>query len=200
MASSELNTTHLHRLVDGLRQGDREAADRLVRAAQERMTALVRARVRNCPVLRRWVEEEDVLQNALIRLQRALLEVCPDSTRSFYNFAAEMVRREAIDLIRKLTRPEGLAANLESNAGRLEGNREPVAPAESPDELAQWADFHEAVQHLPVDVGEPFRLSYYGGLKNVEIAELLDVHEKAVARALRRARLLLAPHLDGLKA
>jgi RNA polymerase sigma-70 factor (ECF subfamily) len=203
MSGSEWDTAYLHRLVDGLREGDRESADRLIRAAQARMETLARARLRECPTVRRWVEPEDVLNGALFRLQRALLEVRPESTRSFCNFAAEMIRRELVDLARQLRGPQfGPAANLESNRGRVDSagqiaaDLEPVAPQETPDELAQWTAFHEAVQRLPDELGETFRLRLYGGMAVREIAALMETNERRVRRNLRRAQVALAPYLE----
>ncbi len=203
MSGSEWNTAYLHQLVNGLREGNREAADRLIRAAQARMEVLARARLREFRTVRRWVDADDVLNAALFRLQQALLKALPDSTRAFCNLAAEMIRRELVDLARKLSGDQhGPAANLESNLGRfdsdgrLAGAPEPVAPQEGPDELAQWTAFHEAVQRLPDELGETFRLRLYGGMTLEEIAALMETSERQVRRNLRRAQLALAPYIE----
>jgi RNA polymerase sigma factor (sigma-70 family) len=202
MSAADLNTTRLHLLVDRFRAGDRDAADELIRAVLTRMDTLARDALRRSPVVRRWTEAEDVIQNALLRLQQGLRDVRPASTRSFFNLAGEMIRRELIDLARKLRGPTGLAANMESNAGRIDpAGRlitplEPAAPLEPPDQLEQWEAFHDAIDCLDTETGEVFRLHYYHELDNVQIATILGVNEKTVRRRYRKACEALAPHLE----
>ena len=187
MAFPELHTTHMHGLVLRMRQDDAEAADLLIRAAVGRMEALARHELRHSPVIRRWHEVEDVLQNALLRLQRALRHALPDSMRDFHRLAAEMIRREMIDLARQLRGPCGLAANTESRDAE-----EPAAVVEGAEELETWAALHEEAGHLPEKQAEVFRLRFYNGLTNREIAELLGVEEETVGQTYRRACATLA--------
>jgi RNA polymerase sigma-70 factor (ECF subfamily) len=182
MSFSELHTTHMHGLILRMREEDAEAADRLIRAAVGRMEALARHELRRSPVLRRWHDAEDVLQNALMRLQRALHRVQPASMRDFHGLAAEMIRRESIDLARQLRGAQGLAANVESREGE-----EPAAVVETADELELWTALHEEAGRLPESQAEVFRLRYYNGLKNGEIAQLLGVTEETVGQTWRRA-------------
>jgi RNA polymerase sigma-70 factor (ECF subfamily) len=192
MSPSELNTTYLHVLVDRFRHGDRDAADQLIRAALERMKVLAHQWLQRSPIVRRWADADDVLQNALLRLHRALLEVRPESTRAFFAIAAEMIRRELIDLARQLRGAHGLAANHESHPD----HSDPPAPAEPADELLQWQAFHEAVCCLDAELAEVFRFRYYHELTREEIAAILGVDEKTVQRRYRRACEKLAPHLE----
>jgi RNA polymerase sigma-70 factor (ECF subfamily) len=182
MSFSELQTTHMHGLVLRMREEDAEAADLLIRAAVGRMEALARHELRRSPVIRRWHDAEDVLQNALMRLQRALYRVQPASMRHFHSLAAEMIRRETIDLVRQLRGAQGLAANVESREGE-----EPAAVDDSADELELWTALHEEVERLPESQAEVFRLRYYNGLKNGEIAQLLGVEAETVGQTYRRA-------------
>jgi RNA polymerase sigma factor (sigma-70 family) len=201
MSGSELNTTRLHQLVEQLRAGDRDAADQLARAALARMETLALEALKSSRLVRRWAEAEDLIQNALLRLQEALREVRPPSTRDFFCFAAEMIRRELIDMARKLRGPTGLAANLESNANRIDSagrvipDLEPAVD-EPPDQMEPWEIFHRAVNDLDAEAGEVFRMRYYHELENIEIAELLGINEKTVRRRYRKACEALAPHLE----
>ena len=121
MSFSELKTTHMHGLVLRMREEDAEAADHLIRAAVGRMEALARHELRRSPVIRRWAEAEDVLQNALLRLRRALYRAQPASMREFHDLAAEMIRRETLDLA-----PQPGMAELESLIGRVRASGLPV--------------------------------------------------------------------------
>ena len=44
--------------------------------------------LRDFPGVARWEGTDDVLQNATLRLYRALKDVTPESPRSFFNLAA----------------------------------------------------------------------------------------------------------------
>jgi RNA polymerase sigma-70 factor (ECF subfamily) len=67
------------------------------------------------PRVARWVDAEDVLQNALLR---ALETMRPESTRAFFGLAAEQMRRELLDLARHYCGPEGEGAHHDSVAPR----------------------------------------------------------------------------------
>ena len=64
--------------------------------------------------LQRWEGTDDVCQNALMRLCRALQDITPGSVREFFRLAAMQVRRELIDLARHYYGPHGLAAKHQS--------------------------------------------------------------------------------------
>ena len=109
--SPPANTLHLHRWVDRLHAGDSTAGDELLRAVAFRLEGLARRMLRGHPAVRRWADTDDVLQNALLRLLRALRTVRPDSMRSFYGLAAEQIRRELLDLARHFYGPQGVGTN-----------------------------------------------------------------------------------------
>ena len=94
---------------------------------------------------------DDILQNALQRLCRALQTVKPQSVRSFLNLGAEQIRRELIDLAHHYRGPQGLGANHASNAGVTDsaGNGRPLQrlPADA------WGDGTH--HHRPGLGGEP---------------------------------------------
>ena len=64
--------------------------------------------------MHRWEQTDDVVQNALVRLRRALETTSPESVRSFVNLAAVQIRRELIDLARHYHGPNGMGAHHES--------------------------------------------------------------------------------------
>ena len=95
-------------------KGDASAQSALLECACERLTRLARKMLKGFPRVRRWEETDDVLQNALVRLRRALETTSPESVRSFVNLAAVQIRRELIDLARHYDGPTGMAAHHES--------------------------------------------------------------------------------------
>src|SRR4051794_40935927 len=83
-----------------MRQGDVAARDRLLERAAGRLRQLAGRMLDTFPNLRRWEETDDVLQNSLLRLCRALEAVQVESLAHFYNLAALQIRRELLDLVK----------------------------------------------------------------------------------------------------
>jgi DNA-directed RNA polymerase specialized sigma24 family protein len=69
------HSTQIQRCMDRLRAGDVSARDELLARASARLTRLTRKMLRDFPGVHRWEETDDVLQNAVVRLCRALGEV-----------------------------------------------------------------------------------------------------------------------------
>src|SRR6516165_11191633 len=109
-------TVHLQHCVDRLRQGDEAARQELLEGTCERLRQLTQTMLRDYRRLKRWEETDDVLQNALVRLHRALQQVTPPTLRDFYRLATLQIRRELIDLSRHYYGPEGRGACHESVA------------------------------------------------------------------------------------
>ena len=74
----------LSRLIRRFRAGDPDARDGLIRYTYERFVRLTRRMLDGFPALRRWEQTDDVLQNALVRLCRALEVVPLESARHFH--------------------------------------------------------------------------------------------------------------------
>lgn len=196
MSSSPFTTEYLHDLVDRHRAGDRGAGDELIHAAASRMRKVVQWHLRHSPDLGRWIEEQDLLQNARIRLCHDLRAFQPHSTRHFYDFAAEMIKREVVEVARSLRGPHGLIATHESCSDL----GAPTASECSAEELEQCARFHEAIKGLKDKRGEMFRLAFYHDLPAEVIAKMMDVDVDSVHRGIRRARTdlnrLIAQQID----
>jgi RNA polymerase sigma-70 factor (ECF subfamily) len=181
-----------------LAAGEEEAADALIERSMERLRRLARKMLCRRPGVRRWEGTDDVLQNALVRLHRALRAVKPASARDFVNLAARQIRWELADLARHHYGPEGGAAHHASDpqaadsAGQVRPRVEAAAdPASGPSTQLQWQEFHEQVQNLPDEEREVFGLIFYEGLSQADVAKLLGVTVPTVKRRWRSAKLLL---------
>jgi RNA polymerase sigma-70 factor (ECF subfamily) len=177
-----------------LRAGDTDALNELIRIAGTRLELLTHRMLRNYPRVQRWAQTDDVLQNALIRLCRALEQVRPESARDFYALATTQIRRELIDLARHFSGRENAAAHHESNpAGPNEVRAGPDNPDEThnPAALADWAEFHSQVAALPDEDREVFGLIFYQGLTQEDAAEVLGVSVRTVQRRWQTAMLQL---------
>lgn len=189
MPDSSADTTGVRGCLARLQRGDPAALNELIALTGNRLEVLTRRMLRDYPRVRRWAETGDVLQNALVRLCRALGQVRPGSPREFYALATTLVRRELIDLARHFTGPENPAAHHESWVDRTGENRDRADLTHEPAALADWGEFHGQVAALPDEDREVFGLIYYQGLSQADAAEVLGVTVRTVQRRWQAALL-----------
>lgn len=195
-------TRRLESCLSRLAAGDLAARDEVIAIAIDRMRSLAHRMLRTFPVVRRWDETDDVVQNASMRLYRALSQVVPRDPRGCLGLAAVQVRRELLDLARKHTGPESQGANHETNVRRLDGRDqsridEAADASDSPDRLDRWTRLHEAAGLLPDEERELFHLAWYMGLKQEEIGTVLGCSVRTVKRRWESAKALIAKAVEG---
>jgi RNA polymerase sigma-70 factor (ECF subfamily) len=167
--------------------GDAAAFDALLRHCAERFTMLTRRMMADYRRVRRWVETDDVLQNALVRLVNALAAVKPQTSRDFLALASLQIRRELIDLARHFYGPHGLGANYDSQGmgghdSQGAGPHEPADVRDEPANLAQWTELHSLIDALPDDEREVMGLLFYQGLTQDEAAQVLGLSKRTLQR------------------
>jgi RNA polymerase sigma-70 factor (ECF subfamily) len=193
-------TSQLQGCLDRLHTGDEGARAELLKYSYGRLQRLTRRMLKSFPRVKRWEQTDDVVQNALIRLLRALRDVRLVSVRDFFNVSAELIRRELLDLARHYYGPEGPGAKHASNAGWSSASRppcDPPDPAPAAGNLAAWSEFHEQVSKLPTDEREVVGLLFYHELSQAEAAALLHVTVRTVQRRWHSALLKLRAVLKG---
>jgi len=190
--------SNLRTWLERIRAGDESARDELLRASCGHLERLARKMLQQYPRVRRWEETGDVLQNALLRLFRALKTVRPDSARAFFGLAAEQIRRELLDLARHYYGPHGQGAHHDSVGPGDLAPPEATDQGEDPEELERWCRFHEEVERLPAEDREVVSLRFYHGWTESSIAELLKVNERTVRRRWGSAVQRLQEVLGGL--
>jgi RNA polymerase sigma factor (sigma-70 family) len=184
MSDSSVYNNYLHDLLRRTRDGDRAAREELFGLVCTRLEKLAHKMLRNFPCVQRWAEAGDVVQNAVIRLLRALDRVRPTTVPDFFKLAAVHLRRALLDLARHvrgkgdiLGRATGLA---ESDSDH--GGYRPLDPAEDGGEIDRWCKFHLEVEKLPVEEREVVGLIHYHGWKQEQVAELLNISPRSVRR------------------
>jgi RNA polymerase sigma factor (sigma-70 family) len=177
------NTDDLVFWVIELHQGRPDAAEAVCRKIMARVEKLARAMFKRFPRVGRFVDVEDVVQNALIRLLTAFRHVRPTSRRHFYALTGELIRRELLDLTKHYYGPRGHGTNL-SDVAVGDGEWECPAADRAPDlaDLERATAFHEAVARLPVQEREVIGLLYYHGWTQAEISGLYKVSVRTVQR------------------
>lgn len=183
--------------LNRLRSGDETGREVLISFACGRMREIAHRMLRTFRSVRRWDETDDVVQNASIRLDRALRQTVPEDVRGLIGLAATQVRRELLDLAKKHRGPESYAANHETNYQRLDGElrakvNDVAAQFEPAERLERWTRLHEAAEKLPEEEREVFHMCWYLGLKQEQIATLLDCSIRTVKRRWEAAKERLA--------
>ena len=182
MAAPGNTTTKLQFWLTLMQAGDGKARQELCGHACERLRKLTRRMLRGYPLVRRLEQTDDVLQNSMMRLYRALADVTPESLRHFYSLAGVQVRRELLDLAKHHARLDGHAD---------QPVKDEADDSEDPSTLAQWTEFHQQVEALPEDEREVFNLLWYGELTQAEAAEILGIAVRTVIRRWQAARVRL---------
>lgn len=188
---------HLKGFVHLALDGDPGAREQLLHHACDRLLRLTRKMFHSRPDLRRWMQTDDVFQNSLIRLHRALSSVEIRSVRHFFNLATVQIRRELIDMGRLYYGPHGLGANHHTDSQAPDGRGGSLHQvAEAPDNLVEWTEFHERVEQLPVEEREVVDLLFYEGVSQEEAAGLLGCSVRTVRRRWHDARCRLHGSLN----
>lgn len=196
---SRLLSTSLQRLA----AGDLSARETIIELSADRLRVLAHRMLVRFPRVRRWDDTDDIFQNAVMRLHRALAEVSLDSPRDLMALAATQVHRELIDLARRYSGPASFAANHATTLGRSGGSSRGHLPAaianaaDPPEPLDRWTLFHDAIAALPADLREVFQLVWYLDADQRTIAGLLGCSERTVRNRWRRAREAIRGALDG---
>jgi RNA polymerase sigma factor (sigma-70 family) len=196
--------TRVGRALQRLAAGDADVREDVISWACERMCEIAHRMLPAFPAVARWEQTDDVVQNAALRLDRALRDIVPADARGLVGLAATQVRRELLDLARKYRGPESYGANHETNYQRLDGELrakvdDAVLPVESDDILDRWTRLHNAAGELPEEEREVFHLCWYLGLKQDEIAGVLGCSGRTVKRRWETAKQLLAAAMPGEK-
>jgi RNA polymerase sigma-70 factor (ECF subfamily) len=188
---SSLHTELLHALLARLQQGDRTAADELIRRASLRLEALARRMLHLFPTVRGQVYTDEVMQGAQLRLLNALGAVPFENTTHFFAVVTRHIRFHLLDLVEQHRRSPQPLDDLPEKAAAGPG------PAEAVEELERLRDLHTAVEGLPEQQQQVVDLRIYHDCSWPEIALLLGVNEKTARRQWHRALMALRDSLGG---
>jgi RNA polymerase sigma factor (sigma-70 family) len=189
--------TQLQNLIDRSLRGNAAAHDELLHHACDRLLRLTRKMFHGFPQLRRWEQTDDVFQNSMVKLHRALAEVRVESVRHFFNLAAVQIRRELLDLAKHHFGPQGGGANHHTDgqpADEAGGSLHSVTS--EPQDLKSWSQFHIHVEALSADEQEIINLVFYEGLSQEEAAKLLGMSFRTFKRRWQTVKVKLSEALE----
>jgi len=190
--------------LERLQLGDDVARAEILALCDARLRELSHRLLGKFAKVRRWDDTDDVAQNAALRLYRALADTVPESPRGLMGLMATQIQRELIDLARKHSGPMSYAANHGTNVRRDRDGEvfvveEAADRGDSDDEeipLERWAQFHRAVDSLPDEQREVFKLIWYLGIDHKSAAEALGLSLRTLARRWQEARQAVRIALD----
>ncbi len=174
------------RLLSASLQGDREAFGMLVERYQSLACGIAYSMTGNVAA------SEEVAQEAFLRAWRSLTQLRgPDHFRPWF---VAIVRNLARSHLRKQTRRAELAG-VDEPVEAVSGEATPDEAAMSRERAAiMWS----ALESVPKTYREPMVLFYRQGRNVKQVAEELDLSEKAVRQRLSRGRRLLRAEVAGL--
>jgi RNA polymerase sigma-70 factor (ECF subfamily) len=185
MTDPTLSSAIMQQMLSPAALGDEVALDALLRHYRDRLTILTRRMLGDFARVKRWAETDDVMQNAMIRLLKALREVKPQTHRDFLALANLQIRRELLDLARHFYGPHGVGANHDS---QMRDGSAPAGHADQsdvryePSSLAQWTELHEQIAILPAEERDVVECLFYQGLSQAQAAEVLNISLRTVQR------------------
>lgn len=178
-------------LIDGIKRGDQRAWRQLIERYQGRLLAFARSRA---PSL---ADAEDVVQEAFVGFATSIANF--DPTRSLETYLFTIARYKLFDLMRQRKLPtQSAPADAEDWWDRISPD-----DGESPSRAAVTAEAAAQQRHLLADMLrrliyemrdrqafddlQVIELVFYVGRRNLDVAELLDIDQKAVAGIKFRA-------------
>jgi RNA polymerase sigma-70 factor (ECF subfamily) len=182
-------------LIERMREGDTDALAAFVEARRPQLLAYIDRQLSDA--LRRKVEPEDVLQDALAEAVRSLANI-DLSTWDPFSWLCQLAERRIIDAHRRFfgaqKRDASREISINAPGGGADGSRQGnllVASITSPSQALsrKGREFRllEALKALPEDQQEALRLRYVENMPSKEIAERLGKSDGAVRVMLTRS-------------
>ena len=190
-------------LIERVRSGDESALDELI----DRYKAFVRAKARSYFLI--GADREDIVQEGMIGLYKAIRDYRDDKLASFKAFAELCVTRQIITAIKTATRQKHVPLNsyisLDKPIYDEESERTLLdiisgAVVADPEELMIHREEFDAIEiqmkKLLSELERDVLILYLDGRSYQEIAEDLSRHVKSIDNALQRVKRKLEKYLE----
>lgn len=189
-------TAHVAKLLQQIRDGHSDSVQALLEASMQRLQVLAKRISGDLPGVKRWEQTDDLVQNSMIRLWKAITKHRPPTPLDYYRLASAIIRRELIDLSRHYFGAEGMGANMAKTSNAVDSlSLSPVdlksEQTYEPSSLAIWTEFHSYIDSLNDETRALFDLLWYQDLTLTQAAELLGSSERTIRRRWKLARVAL---------
>ncbi len=195
-ADNNYNSMNDEELIELIKTGDKYAIDFLI----EKYKDLVNMKVGKYFMI--GAEKEDIVQEGMIGLFKAIQSYKPDKQNSFKTFANLCVERQLITAIKSSNRQKHLPLNsylsLNQNAFDGEDNDTELLevfnsntiedPLDTITKKEYYAKVETAIDKMLSDFEKKVLTRYIKGESYTEIAEKLDAPVKSVDNAIQRIR------------
>ncbi|KUP04661.1 RNA polymerase factor sigma-70 [Bacillus coahuilensis m2-6] len=203
-----MNAIHLEGLedevvIDLIHNGNSDALDFLIHKYRN----FVRAKARSYFLI--GADREDIVQEGMIGLYKAIRDYKGDKLSSFKAFAELCITRQIITAIKTATRQKHIPLNsyvsLDKPIYDEESDRtlmDIITPAKTldPQELIvsreEFSNMEDKMAEILSDLEREVLALYLDGQSYQEISELLDRHVKSIDNALQRVKRKLERYLE----
>lgn len=173
-------------LLEGARQGDRQAIDRLFEALHAEFRQIAHARLRKSAPLT-LVETTVLVNESYLRLLRTGKLAVNDRVH-FLAYAARVMRSIIVDLVRERMAKRRGSGRAEITLDTEIAESVPAAEAE----ILGVSEALESLAKVEPQLAQVVELRYFAGLTETEIAAALGSSERTVRRQWEKARVLLS--------
>ncbi|AEW03823.1 RNA polymerase, sigma 30 subunit, SigH [Sulfobacillus acidophilus DSM 10332] len=191
-------------IVAQARDGNGEALEYLIHKYRN----FVRAKARSYFLI--GADREDIIQEGMIGLYKAIRDFRNDKLSSFRAFAELCITRQIITAIKTATRQKHIPLNsyislnkpiYEEDSDRTLMDVVSTARVSDPEEMVinreEFGDIEEKMGEILSDLEWKVLMSYLDGRSYQEIAIELKRHVKSIDNALQRVKRKLERYLDG---
>jgi RNA polymerase sigma-70 factor (ECF subfamily) len=188
-------------LLQGAKQGDRDAVDQLMDRHRDSLHRMIRCRLN--PGVAGRVDASDIVQEALLTASRRLAEYLQNPRMPFHAWLRQLARDRLADAYRHELADKRDVSREQSAPSQDASSLNPVAQIRDPEltpaaillrkEFA--ARFHQALDQLQQESREIVLMRHAEQLTNSQAAEVLGISEPAAGmrylRALRQLKSIL---------
>lgn len=191
-------------IVNEAREGNGEALEFLIHKYRN----FVRAKARSYFLI--GADREDIIQEGMIGLYKAIRDFRNDKLASFRAFAELCITRQIITAIKTATRQKHIPLNsyislnkpiYEEDSDRTLMDVISTSRISDPEEMVinreEFGDIEEKMGEILSDLEWKVLMSYLDGRSYQEIAVELKRHVKSIDNALQRVKRKLERYLDG---
>lgn len=191
------------RIVECVREGDSQALEYLINKYRH----FVRAKARSYFLI--GADREDIIQEGMIGLYKAIRDFRMDKLSSFRAFAELCITRQIITAIKTATRQKHIPLNsyvslnkpiYDEDSDRTLLDVISGSKITDPEELVisreEFDDIEGKIGELLSSLEWNVLMSYLEGKSYQEIAEELDRHVKSIDNALQRVKRKLEKYLE----